>query len=60
MHHVHSTLLAQGGSQIGPIERQPSCDEVSVAVMTYLVLLQLSGVKMYVCWICKIKQILMY
>jgi hypothetical protein len=48
VHHVYSILLAQASTYISPIERPPSCDEVSVAVMTYLVLLQMSGVRMYV------------
>ncbi|OKL63343.1 hypothetical protein UA08_02112 [Talaromyces atroroseus] len=44
VYHVYSILLAQASTHISQIERQPSCDEVSVAVMTYLVLLQISGV----------------
>lgn len=53
VHHVHAILLAQASANINQFERQPSCDEVSVAVMGYLVLLQLSGVNMYV--VCSIE-----
>ncbi|EEA19779.1 hypothetical protein TMatcc_009922 [Talaromyces marneffei ATCC 18224] len=44
VHYVHSVLLSQASSSLSQVERQPSCNEVSVAFMTYLVILQTSGV----------------
>lgn len=48
VHYVHSMLLSQASSSLSQVECQPSCDQVSVAVMNYLVLLQSSGINMYV------------
>jgi hypothetical protein len=52
VHYVHSVLLSQASNSLSQVERQPSCDEVSVAVIAYLVLLQASGVNMYVLTAC--------
>ncbi|CRG88727.1 hypothetical protein PISL3812_05761 [Talaromyces islandicus] len=44
VYHVHSILASRRSSRLSQIDRQPSCNEVSVAVMNYLVLLKVLGV----------------
>lgn len=51
VYHVHSILASRSSSRLSQIDRQPSCNEVSVAVMNYLVLLEILNVSVYVCWI---------
>jgi hypothetical protein len=48
VYHIHSTLASKGSSRLSQIDRQPSCNEVSVAVMNYLVLLKIFNVNVYV------------
>lgn len=48
VYHVHSILASKSSSRLSQIDRQPSCNEVSVAVMNYLVLLKILNVSVYV------------
>ncbi|KAH8689790.1 XPG domain containing-domain-containing protein [Talaromyces proteolyticus] len=44
VYHVYSTLISRINPRVGVIDRQPTCNEVSVAVMMYLVLLKVVNV----------------
>jgi hypothetical protein len=48
VYHVHSILASSGSSRLSQIDRQPSCNEVSIAVMNYLVVLKILNVRVYV------------
>jgi hypothetical protein len=57
VYHVHSILASKGSSRLSQIDRQPSCNEVSVAVMNYLVLLKTLKISVYVYWVsCELPQ----
>lgn len=48
VYYVYSILLLHSGSNASLLGVHPSCTEVSEAVMTFLVVLKLSGVNMCV------------
>lgn len=44
VYHIYSVLLARSGVQYNAFDQQPTCNEVSVAVVTFLSLLELANV----------------
>lgn len=44
VHHISSTLLSWLDAHLNPFDREPTCEEVSIAVMTYLVQLRIANV----------------
>ncbi|KAL1965416.1 hypothetical protein VTN77DRAFT_5672 [Rasamsonia byssochlamydoides] len=44
VYHIFSTLLSWMDVHLNPFDAQPTCEEVSVAVMTYLVQLRIANV----------------
>jgi hypothetical protein len=48
VYHVFCRLLSWSDLRTGFPAAQPTCDEVSCGVMTYLLLLTIAGVKMYI------------
>lgn len=46
VYHVYSRLLSWMVQSVSPFDAQPTCNEVSVGVMLYLLQLTILGVKM--------------